>query len=181
MLIGWSGLKRYRPQKWKRISKTQETGVSRFCLDRTISGKCGTLFIQPRHYRQGDKMKKTLTLYLLVILFTINACASQGTAASEPCLLLSLLFLRRHRFQRCFANRCGPIREHEVIREQCVRVQLSISSNWFGPMNMCLVRSSSCYRVRRCVSVRNDARTTSEVKNSYSVVIQYSKTVRYQY
>jgi hypothetical protein len=128
-------------------------------------------------------MKKTLTLLLLVILFTMNACAPQGSGTFEPIVAGEPTIAVPTQV---------PVAVSPTVEDQPANLKtytnsdfglgFQYPSNWFGPDEYI---SGQDLRV----AVGSDVvypygempEQPSEVKNSYSVILQYSKNSQNQY
>jgi hypothetical protein len=128
-------------------------------------------------------MKKTLTVSLFVILFTITACATQGSGTFEPIVA--------GRPTSTVATQV-PVTAPPTVEGQAANLKtyknsdfglgFQYPSNWFGPDEYV-----SGQDVR--VAVGSDVvypygempEQPSEVTNSYSVILQYSKNSQNQY
>jgi hypothetical protein len=128
-------------------------------------------------------MTKTLTLSLFVILFTMNACAPQGSGTFEPIVAGE---------PTISAATQVPVAAPPTVESQPASLKtyknsdfglgFQYPSNWFGPDEYI---SGQDLRV----SVGSDVvypygevpEQPSEVKNSYSVIFQYSKNSQNQY
>ena len=128
-------------------------------------------------------MKKTLTLYLLVILFTINACASQGTAASEPLPATEPAVSAATQVPNVVSpTEVGQSANTKLYANSAFGFSFQYPSNWFGPDEYV---SGQDLRVAIGSDVVYPYGTMpeqpSEVRNSYYVVMQYSKNNQNQY
>jgi hypothetical protein len=128
-------------------------------------------------------MKKTLTLLLLVILFTMNACAPQGSGTFEPIVAGEPTIAVPTQV---------PVAVSPTVEDRPANLKtytnsdfglvFQYPSNWFGPDEYI---SGQDLRV----AVGSDVvypygempEQPSEVKNSYSVILQYSKNSQNQY
>jgi hypothetical protein len=129
-------------------------------------------------------MKKTLTLSLLVILFTINACASQGAAASEPLPATEPAVSAATQVPSAVSpTEVDQSANLKLYTNSAFGFSFQYPSNWFGPDEYVsgqdlrvAIGSDVVYPYGGTVPEQ-----PSEVRNSYSVVIQYSKNNQNQY
>ena len=128
-------------------------------------------------------MKKTLTLFLLISIFTISACAPLVNAAREP--LPATEPAASVETQIPVAVSPTEVDQPTILKlytNSAFGLGFQYPSNWFGPDEYV---SGETIRV----SVGSDKvypygeapEQPSEVKNSYYVVIQYTKNDQSQY
>jgi hypothetical protein len=129
------------------------------------------LFARIRHFRHGDKMKKTLIHFLFLIVFTVSACAPQLTA-NPPSV----------------ATEAPQVPATELpagksYTNSAFGLGFQFPSNWFGPEEYISdqdlrveVGSDKVYPYGTGPEER-----IYELKNSYNVVIQYSKNTQNEY
>ena len=127
----------------------------------------------------GDKMKKTLTLSLLTVIFTISACAPQVTATPTPLPAVTEV-------TQIPVTEIPTVIDQSAIQKSYTNSAFGFGfqfpSSWFGPEEYV---SDGSLRVEvgsdKVYPYGEPPEQPSEVRNSYYVVIQYSKNNQNQY
>jgi hypothetical protein len=124
-------------------------------------------------------MKKTLTLFLVMTLFTVSACAPQVTAAST---LLPAAFMETQVPSAVSPTEMDQFANLKLYTNSVFGLGFKYPSNWFGPDEYV---SGQDLRVAVGSDIVYPYGTVpeqpSEVRNSYYVVIQYSRNNQNQY
>jgi hypothetical protein len=127
----------------------------------------------------GDKMKKTLTLSLFTVIFTISACAPQVTATPTPLPAVTEV-------TQVPVTEIPTVIDQSAIQKSYTNSAFGFGfqfpSSWFGPEEYV---SDGTLRVEvgsdKVYPYGEPPEQPSEVRNSYNVVIQYSKNDQNQY
>ena len=128
-------------------------------------------------------MKKTLTLFLLLTLFTVSACTPQVTAASTPLPATEPVSSMETQIPSAVSpTEVDPSANLKLYMNSAFGLGFQYPSNWFGPDEYV---SGQDLRVAIGSDVVYPYGTVpeqpSEIRNSYYVVIQYSKNSQNQY
>jgi hypothetical protein len=122
-------------------------------------------------------MKKLLTISLLMIVFTINACAPFATTTSAPLPSIEpALFIETQIPVPASPTETNPSSTRKIFTNDTFGLSFQYPSNWYGPGEYA---SDGTLRVEVGSDVVYPYGETPEqpssVKNSYNVVVQYTK------
>jgi len=122
-------------------------------------------------------MNKFLTISLLASVFTINACTPLATATSAPLPGIEPTTFMETQIPAFSPTEANPSSTQKIYTNDLFGLSFQYPSNWYGPSEYV---SDGTLRVEVGSDVVYPYGETPEqpssVKNSYNVVIQYTKT-----
>jgi hypothetical protein len=129
----------------------------------------------------GDKMKKILIPSLLIFLFTMSACIPQADATSVPVTEPAVLAATQTPIPVLPTETAQPSGQ-KPYTNSAFGFSFQYPASWFGPEEYI---SDNTLRVEvgsdKVYPYGEPPEQPSEVKNSYNVVIQYTKNNQNQY